>query len=154
MKRIIWIPIILILILGIIIIIVLQSKKEVKISNMKELSLFYTVGYYANADIRYELKCSDKCIVTFKDQGKEAKEAIKYEIPKEKVKELEEVFEKYQVSSWDGFNKSDNGVLDGNSFGFYLVMEDGTKISANGYMRYPKNYGKVKEKIEELLKKE
>jgi hypothetical protein len=144
---------ILILVLIIIIIGVLLYKKEVKVENMKTLKLFYTRGYYMNADVRYELKCDEKCMVTFKDIGKNEEEAIHYEISKEKVKQLEEVLKEYHVGKWDGFHKSDKNVLDGDSFSFYAEMEDGTSISASGYMKYPKDYGKVVSEIEKILSK-
>lgn len=47
------------------------------------------------------------------------------------------------VASWNGFDKSDKDILDGYSFCLEIQYDEGTKLRAHGYMKYPKNYEAV-----------
>ncbi|MBQ3306583.1 MAG: hypothetical protein IJG68_00160 [Bacilli bacterium] len=125
-----------------------------KIENIKSLEYFYTTGYYINADVRYNIECEKSCILKIKPQGKSNEEQEEYELSEETLKQIEDLLNKYQVSEWDGFNKTDSRVLDGNSFHFYVTYEDGKSISASGYMSYPKNYGIVTKELERILKEQ
>ncbi|MBR3076677.1 MAG: hypothetical protein IKO68_05170 [Oscillospiraceae bacterium] len=50
------------------------------------------------------------------------------------------VVEKYDLASWNGFNKSQQGVLDGEGFWLELSLTDGTSIYAAGDNVFPAHY--------------
>lgn len=121
-------------------------KKPVEIKKIKSFRYSYTTGYAMYSYVVYEINLEDdKYIATIKENGKSDDEAIKIEISEDKVLELENILKDKRVGTWDGFNKSDQDVLDGDSFSLVIYFEDGTSIHASGYMMYPKNYSSFKE---------
>lgn len=128
------------------------KKPEMKIENIKSLEYVYTNGYFMHSDIRYNIDCEDTCILKIKELGKSMEETKEYPISREVVNQIEGLLNFYQVSQWDGFNKRDDRVLDGDSFHFSVTTEDGKSIYASGYMMYPKNYGVVTNELERILK--
>ena len=116
--------------------------KEVEIKDVYSFYLSYSRGYAMNSNIRYEL-----------DFNKETNEYIAkikpYEIPEEdkkeivvdknKMLELEDILKKHHVGKWNGFDKTDQGVLDGDSFSLSIMM-DNDRINASGYMMWPEGY--------------
>ena len=124
--------------------------REKKIDNIHDINTFrfsYTVGYHYEASIEYEVECNDKCSLKYKGEGITIENASIYEFDKDKVKELENILNKYKVGRWNGFNKSDRYVLDGNSFSLSISMNNDEYVSASGYMKWPKNYKEVKEEL-------
>ena len=147
-KVLIVVLILILLIIGIKVF--LNSRKEIVVSNINHLSFFYTRGYAMNADIRYEMDCNDgMCVVTYKPYGVE--KAKKKNIDNKTMKKIEDILNKYEVGKWDGFNKNDKNVLDGDSFSMYINMIDGTSISASGYMKWPTNYRDVRDELDSLF---
>lgn len=128
-------------------------KRMKKIETIKELTFSYTVGYAMNADVSYKIECQENCTITIKPNGIPLEEAKTYQLSKKQITEIIAILNKYKVSSWDGFNKSDKNVLDGNSFHFYLKENNDSSISASGYMRYPKDYRTVKSELEAIFDK-
>ena len=105
---------------------------------------------YANCV--YDLKCEeDKCMLTIKPNGFPEEDARTYDVDDKSIKEVINILNKYEVSKWDGFQKSDKNVLDGNSFSFSLTTKDGKNISASGYMMWPDNYGIVKNELKMIF---
>ena len=124
-------------------------KRKVKIEDLKSFHYSYTVGYYMNASISYEVKeDNDKYIVRIKDAGMPEEDAREYSLSKDKIKELEDLLNKSNIYRWNGFNKSDKRVMDGDSFSISINWGDYRNISAHGYMKYPKNYSEITGKIE------
>jgi hypothetical protein len=66
------------------------------------------------------------------------------------VRQLRELVDRYDLTSWGGFHKSNSNVLDGESFRFGLVM-DGRAYSASGSNAFPEHYREASEAILELL---
>jgi hypothetical protein len=58
--------------------------------------------------------------------------------------EIEKKLNEYHVSRWNGFNKNNKYVLDGDSFSFTLKYNEKDEVSAHGYMMWPNNYSEVK----------
>lgn len=141
----------IVLISIIIVLLLLPILKEKKIEKISHLYFTYTSGYAAYSYTTYTLDCSDKCILTIKPEGVSDEEKQTVEISKEKVKEIENKLNEYNVSRWNGFSKSDKYVLDGDSFSFNLDFNDNDKISAHGYMMWPTNYGHVKAYLDTTL---
>ena len=92
----------------------------------------------------HELNCTDKCILIVKPNGVSDEEKQEVEIPKEKLEEIANKLNEYHVSRWNGFNKNDKYVLDGDSFSFNLDYNEKDKVTAHGYMMWPNNYSDVK----------
>jgi hypothetical protein len=65
---------------------------------------------------------------------------------------LTELYQKYNLQNWDGFNESDSQVMDGNSFKLEINLDDGTSVKAHGNNLYPQGYNDVKNEIRELFK--
>ena len=62
-----------------------------------------------------------------------------------------EIISKYDVFSWDGFDKDNRWVLDGEDFTFKLVLSDGTDVYATGSNKFPNNYRDVFSELEALF---
>ncbi|MBR3208929.1 MAG: hypothetical protein IKF82_01540 [Bacilli bacterium] len=131
-----------------------HRKKPVQISELKNMHFSYSTSVMMNASVSYDLRYeSSEYIATIKPNLVADNEAISVKISRDEVLMIEEVLKKYEVSKWDGFNQSDNNVLDGNSFSFSAELVSGERIGASGYMKYPKNYGEVKVKLDEIFMK-
>lgn len=62
-----------------------------------------------------------------------------------------EIISKYDVFSWDGFDKDNRWVLDGEDFIFNLALSDGTEVYATGSNKFPENYREVFSELEALF---
>lgn len=65
---------------------------------------------------------------------------IDKEVDPSVLEKLAEIINDYGIYRWDGFNKSDDDILDGFSFSLEVIYDDGKSIHANGYMKYPQNF--------------
>lgn len=122
--------------------------KKVEIGDIKSLEFSYSNGYAMNAYTTYKIECNEKCVVEVKPHGVPDEDKLKIEIDKKVCDKLKDILEKYNVGKWDGFNKNDKNVLDGDSFHLYVHFVDGTGISASGYMKWPNHYGEVKGELD------
>ena len=132
-------------------------KKEVTISDLQYMRFHYTRGYAMNADVSYEINCDNgNCTAIYKPYGVSNDNAMKKSVDSEFLKKIENLFQKYEVGRWNGFNGNNKYVLDGDSFGLYVIMNDGSRVEASGYMKWPRNYSDVCNELdfifEELFK--
>ena len=134
----------IVLIAILIVILLLPRIKEKKIENINHLYFTYTSGYAMYSYATYTLDCTDKCNLKVKQLGVPEEETIEVEIPKEKVEEIANKLNEYHVSRWNGYNKTDKYVLDGDSFSFNLDYNEKDEVNAHGYMMWPNNYSNVK----------
>ena len=67
--------------------------------------------------------------------------------------ELAGIISKNDVAKWDGFDESEDGVLDGSGFTLKIEYDDGETIDVHGYMKYPDDYEKVEDALDEFLHK-
>lgn len=156
MKKSSIIVIVLLIIVIIIVLLLLKLKhnsKAVNISNIENLDFYYTQGYMANSDVRYELECKEKCVLIYKPHGVPYENAGKYNVSNDTILKLESLLNKYKVYKWNGFHGNDKNVLDGDSFSFYVTMKNGERIESSGYMCWPKNYGEVRAGLETIFGK-
>lgn len=151
MKKYFIIGLVIFVIIVAIVVCLLLHKNKFVIHSLKRLSYSYTTGNMINSSVRYDIECGDTCHITIKPDGVDDLDAKEYEFSNEKVKRVIDVLNQYHVSNWDGFDKSDPYVLDGNSFHFSLDTKKGESISASGYMMWPKDYRKVKESLESIF---
>lgn len=132
------------LIIILLVLLLLPRLKEKKIENISHLYFTYTSGYAMYSYATYTLDCKDKCILTVKKLGVPDEEKQEVEISTEKVEEIANKLNEYHVSRWNGFNKVDKYVLDGDSFSFNLEFNESDKVNAHGYMMWPNDYSNVK----------
>ena len=96
----------------------------------------------------YEVEDDGMYFILHKENGIEDDyQALKPEV----IPEITAIINKYDVLSWDGFDKYNRWVLDGEDFTFELVLSDGTKVYANGSNKFPKNYREVFSELEALF---
>lgn len=125
--------------------------KAKKIENLKSFSFIYSTGYYKDASVIYELKYNDKWILYYKGDGISDEDTISYEVDENLIERLENILNKYEVSRWNGFNKNDKYVLDGNSFSISINYNENNSVSAHGYESWPTNYHNVKNELNNLF---
>ena len=144
--------IIILVLIGGISMFILKKNNKVKITDIKYLSFYYTQGNMMNSNVKYTLTYeNDKYIAEIKPNFKSEEEMKKVEIKKNDIEKIIETLKKYNVNKWNGFNKSDKYVLDGDSFSLYITFLDNTKLIASGYMMYPKNYNEVQNVLDKIF---
>ena len=67
------------------------------------------------------------------------------------LEQLGEIAGKYRLDKWDGFDKDNKRVTDGNNFSLSITLADGKTISAHGSNRFPDGYDNAKQEICELF---
>ncbi len=67
------------------------------------------------------------------------------------VDKICKIYEEYELFKWDGFDESNSGVLDGESFSLDIYMTDGVFINVRGDNAFPENYFEVMGKLMEVL---
>lgn len=153
MKKIYVFVVVVLLLCILILLIINKSKKSiVKIGDIKYFSFGYTTGTAYEANVLYEIVCKDdEYTVNIKPSGVSENDMFVKKIDLSFVKKIEDILNKYNVSRWNGFSKSDKNVLDGNSFSLSVIFQNDEKISASGYMMYPDNYGDVSGELDKLF---
>jgi len=61
---------------------------------------------------------------------------------------LNAIIRQYNMSDWDGFHGSFDGLLDGTSFSVSFDLSDGTSVYAHGYGLFPNNYNAASAEID------
>ena len=129
------------------------KRKSNNIKDIKKLSFSYSTGNYIYGSVSYDISFENgKYILTIKLDNVAPEDAVELEINNTIIENVLAILNKYQVKEWNGFNKSDQNVLDGNSFNMTITEKDETHISAHGYMKWPENYREVKQELDELFK--
>ena len=138
-----------IILISLAVFLLLPNKKETtKVENIKEMTFNMINGQSIDDIISYSIVCNNECNFEYSKGEKVVKKEI---LNEEKLTKLEDILNKYNVSSWNGFEKDNNDVLDGKSFGFSVYMENGHNIIASGYASFPDNYYDVVNEIEILF---
>ena len=57
----------------------------------------------------------------------------------------------YRMDKWDGFDKADKRVLDGEQFELHITLADGKTIRASGSNAYPKNFHEPMSEVRALI---
>ena len=125
---------------------VLTNIEEIK---YLRFSLYECTDNYSFHDKSlYELTCDgDEYSVKIQHEDETYEEAKKYPVSEEQVKELIDLFNKFEVWKWDGFSETDyNATIE---VDFALTVQDNKTIQAGGYGIYPENFGKV---IQEMIR--
>ena len=64
---------------------------------------------------------------------------------------LMRIIDEYDVPRWDGFDESEENVLDGEGFWLEIALTDGTRITARGENACPENYFPAISRMQETL---
>ena len=151
-KKIILSIIIIILIIIIGYIFYISNKKKIDISDLKVFRFSYSTGYAINSNVRYYVDIEDgKYIATIKPNEIPDDDEFKIEISDKEINKIKEILLKNKVSKWNGFDKVDRFVLDGNSFSLYIRFTNDKTIEASGYMKWPNNYYEVRNSFDKLF---
>ena len=140
---------VVILIVGVVCFMIFKKRDTIKeedmdVTKIKSFYLTYTNGYAMNSYTRYQLRFDDgKYIAEIKPYGVSEDDLLEIEVDKEVMNKTVEILKKYEVNKWDGFDKTDQGVLDGDSFSLSVSLEEDKSISAHGYMMWPEHYRDV-----------
>lgn len=122
---------------------------------IKQLSYFsfsYTSGYSAYSSANYSLTLENGVYTaSIKPLNEPDENERRFTVDHAFAERLAELLRTNGVESWNGFNKSNKHVMDGNSFSLTLKNLDGEVLSALGYMSWPKNYSETKAAIIELF---
>lgn len=150
-DKILWIILALFVLVSLGLLLFFTSRPK-NIENIKTMRFGYSNGWSRYGYVYYDLyKENDEYYVTIKPNEIPEEEAQTVKLSDEQLEKLYEILNKYHVSKWNKFHKTEKNVLDGDSFSFYLHTEDGIDVSASGYMRWPNNYHEVKNAFYELF---
>ena len=130
----------------------MNRKKVIQYHSLKYLSFGYSTSTMYLGAVSYHIELKDeKYIATIQLEGVEEEDAKKVTLTDSDIEKVMNIINTYQVSTWDGFQKSDPYVLDGNSFSFYMTTQEGESVSASGYMMWPKNYHEVRDEFDSFF---
>ena len=124
-----------------------DEKLNVTLESERRISTFFLTR---NGDIKYDTYniswCKDGYYLSINDEGG------RY-IDTDFADSLMQIFDEYDLSQWDGFDKSNQYVLDGEGFWLEIRLTDGTTVSARGENAFPRNYYQVMDRMQEILEK-
>jgi hypothetical protein len=116
-----------------------DGDREIIDSNIIEFS--YEHGSYFGGYNEYHLYYTEEGIAHIEAIGYNGSELnIDKDIDESVFGEIERIVNDQEIYKWDGFDESDNDILDGSSFSLKITYKDGQSINAHGYMKYPDNY--------------
>lgn len=116
-----------------------DGDREIIDSNIIEFS--YEHGSYFGGYNDYHLYYTEEGIAHIEAIGYNGSELnIDKDIDESVFGEIEKIVNEQEIYKWDGFDESDNDILDGSSFSLKIMYKDGQSINAHGYMKYPDNY--------------
>jgi len=96
----------------------------------------------------------DKLILKTNKEGSYSCDVFnEVEIGKEVLSELTDYINEQHIYKWDGYEKFDKNVLDGNSWSLYIKYDSGNTISASGYMKHPKDFRQKMTEMIEIINK-
>ena len=70
------------------------------------------------------------------------------------AEKLESLVAQYDIDAWNGFSKSQRGVLDGEDFNLEIVYENGFAVTAHGSNSFPEHYHDFQAAIRDLFGEE
>ena len=109
---------------------------------------FSETGSMMNSGFSYQAFTEDGVTtVTIRKPGMALEDALTTVADAALMKQLYVIAEKYEMGSWNGFDKSSKSAMDGTSFRLYIFMDNDESIEAEGFMKWPDNYSEAKEEI-------
>ena len=127
-----------------------EGDREIIDSNIIEFS--YEHGSYFGGYNEYHLYYTEEGIAHIEAIGYNGSELnIDKDIDESVFGEIEKIVNEQEIYKWDGFDESDNDILDGSSFSLKIMYKDGQSINAHGYMKYPDNYRVASDALTDYL---
>ena len=99
----------------------------------------------------YTVKKEDDGTVRFCYKSFANEEGLEMIVDEELLDSLDRIYLDQKLAAWDGFHKTDNSIMDGESFSLTFGFADGTEQSASGSNSYPKGYSTFTAAIEALF---
>ena len=78
-------------------------------------------------------------------------EKLEVDVDAEIMDQLEEIVYTHRMEDWNGFDKTDSLIMDGESFSLCICFMDGTMITAHGGNAFPKGYGNAESAFNEIF---
>ena len=125
--------------------------KKVEIAEFKYFQFYYSTGNAINSNVRYTIRLDDGYYATIKLDGISEENAVVVPVDDDIINDILNVLKKYDVNKWNGFDKADDRVLDGNNFNLNIIMKNNNRLLAAGYMKWPNNYNKVKKELDVIF---
>lgn len=122
---------------------------QIEKATIQEFHYFY--GSYFGGYWDYSIVTEDGKTVLTANGRNGVELSVESEIPAEALEELKNILIKEDIGAWNGFSKSNDGIMDGHSFSLSVLFSDGKTIAASGYMKYPANYEAGSKALEEYL---
>ena len=122
------------------------SEKKDSITEFK-----YEFGGGWTTTYTYEIKKVDNKYSFKATESLKDSETVLKEISKKDVEKLEDIIKKYEIDKWNGFNDSDNDIMDGTYFSLDVKYDSGSVIKAYGYMKSPDNYQEAHNALVDFL---
>lgn len=127
-----------------------DGDREIIDSNIIEFS--YEHGSYFGGYNEYHLYYTEEGIAHIEAIGYNGSELnIDKDIDESVFGEIEKIVNEQEIYKWDGFDESDNDILDGSSFSLKIMYKDGQSVNAHGYMKYPDNYRVASDALTDYL---
>ena len=129
------------------------GKKE-PITSIRSFTFSYDSSTMMNAYTRYEVSYDKKTgthTATVKPNGVAEADASVYVVDDAFLEKLAAFLHENEVEKWDGFDKTDSHVMDGNGFHLSVWTHEDVTVRASGYMKWPKNYNEVRDGIARIF---
>ena len=110
-----------------------------EISGILDFSFSYTQGDYAYSGNSYSATLEDGTVsITIYRDGDP--DPYTFTADPEFLDRLTEAVNESGAAAWNGFDQTNQDVLDGDSFSLYITTDGGETISADGYASFPQNF--------------
>lgn len=110
-------------------------------------------GGVAGIMVKYILsREADGVYFIYDDITSENKDGMKVLVDEELFDKVRSLYDKYEVEKWNGYSMEAKDVIDGEGFGLEIAFDNGERLFAHGYHKFPENYKEFQTEIEALLK--
>lgn len=130
---------------------VVQLKPAEELTRVVSFDFSYSSGSYMNSGNSFSAEQLEDGTVEVRIRRDTQNEPKSFVADYEFMDKLTAIFNKYEVSRWDGFRGNDKDVLDGDGFQFYLKTDSNQAVNCSGYMQWPQNYRDMKAEVEPLF---
>ena len=123
---------------------------KTKYQDVKTDVVELTVYYYSDTPPVADVFVKNEDGSYFKEEAfKESKELIP--VSEEIFNRINEWVDEYNIKSWDGYNMTQENVMDGGGFGLTITLATGETISAHGSNAYPEGYRDANKSLESII---
>lgn len=110
-------------------------------------------GSIAGLNYAYTLqKKSDNYLFTYENPLNPRLDGRQKEVDNEIIDKLHRLYDKYEIAEWNGFDKTGNMVVDGDSFSLEILFDNEEKLRAGGANASPKGYYDFRKDLDEVFK--